>query len=52
MNDHILLDRNPGLRYNTVVLRSIQGDLLSACPHRQYHKLPSLLDSGIALSNS
>ena len=30
----------------------IPGDLLSACPHRQLHRLPSLLDSWAALSNS
>ena len=28
------------------------GDLLSACPHRQFHTLPSLLDSRAALPNS
>ena len=30
----------------------ILGDLLSACPHRQFHTLPGLLDSWAALSNS
>ena len=30
----------------------IQGDLLSACPHRQFHTLPGLLDSWAALPNS
>ena len=30
----------------------IPGDLLSACPHRQFHTLPRLLDSQAALSNS
>ena len=30
----------------------IPGDLLSACPHRQFHTLPGLLDSRAALSNS
>ena len=30
----------------------IPGDLLSTCPHRQFHTLPSLLDSRAALSNS
>ena len=30
----------------------IPGDLLSACPHRQFHTLPSLLDSRAALPNS
>ena len=30
----------------------IPGDLLSACPHRQFHTLPGLLDSRAALSDS
>ena len=30
----------------------IPGDLLSAFPHRQFHTLPSLLDSRAALPNS
>ena len=30
----------------------IPGDLLSAFPHRQFHILPSLLDSWAALPNS
>ena len=30
----------------------IPGDLLSACPHRQFHTLPGLLDSWAALPNS
>ena len=30
----------------------IPGDLLSACPHKQFHTLPGLLDSRAALSNS
>ena len=30
----------------------IPGDLLSAFPHRQFHKLPGLLDSRAALPNS
>ena len=29
----------------------IPGDLLSACPHRQFHRLTGLLDSRAALSN-
>ena len=29
----------------------IQGDLLSAFPHRQFHTLPGLLDSWAALQN-
>ena len=28
------------------------GDLLSACPHRQFYALPGLLDSRAALPNS
>ena len=30
----------------------IPGDLLSAFPHRQFHTLPGLLDSWVALPNS
>ena len=29
----------------------IPGDLLSACPHRQFHTLPNLLHSSAALLN-
>ena len=49
---HVALDRNPGPGYNTLLLRLIQGDLLSTCPHRQFRTLPGLLDSWAALSNS
>ena len=47
----IPLDRNPEPGYDTLLLRLIP-DLLSACPHRQFHILPGLLDSRAALSNS
>ena len=40
--DHVALDRNPGWGNNTLLLQLIPGDLLSACPHRQIHTLPSL----------
>ena len=30
----------------------IPGNLLSACPHRQFHTLPGLFDSRAALSDS
>ena len=43
------LDRNPGLGYNTLLFRLIPGDLYSACPHRQFCKLPGLLYSQAAL---
>ena len=49
---HVALDRNPGTGYDTLLLRMIPGDLLSAFPHRQFHTLPSLLDSWDALPNS
>ena len=49
---HVALDRNPGPGYDTLLLRMIPGDLLSAFPHRQFHKLPGLLDSWAALPNS
>ena len=45
----IALDINPGPGYDTLPLRLIQGDLLSAHPHRQFHTLPGFLD--IRLSN-
>ena len=49
---HIALDRNPGPGYDTLFLRLILGDLLSACPHRQFHTLPGLLESRAALPKS
>ena len=49
---HVALDINPGTGYDTLLLRMIPGDLLSACPHRQFHTLPGLLDSWAALPNS
>ena len=49
---HVALDRNLGRGYDTLLLRLIPGDLLSACPHRQFHTLPGLLDSWAALPNS
>ena len=45
---HVALDRNPGPGYNTLLLQSIPGDLLSACPHSQFHTLPGLLNSRAA----
>ena len=48
---HVALYRNPGPGYDTLLLRLIPGDLLSAFPHRQFHTLPGLLDSRPALSN-
>ena len=50
---HVVLDRNTGPGYDTLLLRLIPGDLLSTCPHRQFHTLPGLLDSRrrAALSN-
>ena len=49
---HVALVWNPGTGYNTLLLRMIPGDLLSAFPHRQFHTLPGLLDSWAALPNS
>ena len=49
---HVALDRNSGPGYTTLLFRLIPGDLLSTCPHRQFHTLPSLLNSRAALSNS
>ena len=47
---HVALDRNTAPGYNA--LRSISGDRYSACPHRQFHTLPRLLDSQVALPKS
>ena len=47
---HVALDIYLG--YDTLLLRLITGDLLSACPHRQFHALPGLLDSLAAQPNS
>ena len=49
---HEALDRNPGPGYDTLLLRLIPGDLLSECPHRQFHTPPGLLDSRVALPNT
>ena len=49
MEGNIVLDRNPGPGYNTLLSRMIPGDLLNGCPHRQFHTLPGLLDSRAAL---
>ena len=49
---HVALDRNPGLGYNTLLLHLIPGDVLSACPHGQFHTYPVLLDNRAVLSNS
>ena len=48
---HVALDGNPGPGSDTLLLQMIPGDLLSACPHRQFHTLPGLLDSRAALPN-
>ena len=37
--------RNPGLGYDTLLLRLTPGDLYNACPHRQFNTLLGLLDS-------
>ena len=39
LEGHVALDRNQGLGCDTLLLRLIPGDLLSACPHRQFHTL-------------
>ena len=49
---HVALDGNLGQGYDTLLLRMIPGDLLSAFPHRQFNTLPGLLDSWAALPNS
>ena len=52
IEDHVALDRNLGQGYNTLLLRLISVDLLSAFPHRQFHTLPGLLDSRAELSDT
>ena len=49
---HVALDRNLGTGYDTLLLRMIPGDLLSAFPHKQFHTLLDLLDIWAALPNS
>ena len=49
---HVALDRNLEQGYNTLLLRLIPGELLSAWPRRQICALPGLLDSQTAASNS
>ena len=36
---HEALDINPEPRYNALILRLTPGDLLGACPHRQFHTI-------------
>ena len=48
----LAIHKYPGPGYNTLLLQLIPGDLYSVCPHRQFHTLPSLLQSQIALPNS
>ena len=45
---HAALDRNPGLGYNTLLLRLIPEDIYYACLHRQFHPLPGFLHSQTA----
>ena len=52
MKGHVALDTNRGPGYNTQLWRLIQGELLIACPHRQFHTLPDRLDSWAVPSNS
>ena len=49
---HVALKGNPGPEYDTLLLRMIPGNILSACPHRQFHTLLGLLDIRAELSNS
>ena len=44
-------DRNPGPGCDTLLLRMIPRNILSAFPHRQFHT-PGLLDSQAALSDT
>ena len=40
---HAALDGNLGPGYKTLLLRLVPEDLLSACPHGQFHTLPANL---------
>ena len=44
---HVALDRNLGPGYNTLLLQLIPGDLLSACPHRQFTHYPAFKTVGL-----
>ena len=46
---HVVLVINPGPGCNSLLLQLIPRDILSACPHRQFHTLPGLLLSQAAL---
>ena len=50
IKEHVALDRNTGQGYNALLLQLVPGDLLSACPHRQFHTL-DLLQSLINKKN-
>ena len=43
---HVALDRNLGPGYKTLPLQLVAGDLFIACPHWQFHTLPSFSESG------
>ena len=38
---HVALDRNQGRGYNTLFLRLIPGDILSACPYKSFIHYPA-----------
>ena len=48
---HVALDRNPGPGYDTLPLRLIPGDLLSAFTHRLFNTLSGLVDNPAKMSN-
>ena len=52
VDGHSAIDRNPGPGYNTLLLQLIPWDLYNACPHRQFHTLPSLLHSQALLDSN
>ena len=51
IEDHVALDRNSGLEYDTLLLWLIPGDFYSVSPNKQFCILPSLLYSRAALLN-
>ena len=51
LQDHVAIDRNPGPGYSKLLLRLIPGNILSGCPHRQFHRLPGLKNGRAGLPN-
>ena len=46
---HVAIDRNSVPEYNSLLLWLIHWDILSACPHRQFHTLSHLCNQQVKL---